>query len=464
MGSIPVNMATALQWRPSLALGDGTNRFLNWLWVWIVLANIGFAALWFSGAPPRHFDIVVIALVGLVMKRAPFWLRYLAFIGALTWTALNFLGGLFNLGPSSLLYSLQFFAEIKPTNALEYVAAGGALLIILFMAFRLLKRDANFASPISILAAAGLALGVAAVDWHFGRDMRGHYFRAAPAGANFGSATQRSGIIARADGQRHIMVVMVEALGVPQNNPELSRLLFRRYKQDPSVAARFEISEGNAPYYNSTTAGEIRELCGRWGDYYDLIDKKDEGCLPAKLARQGYSAEAVHSFKGSFFKRADWYPNIGFEKTTFAQELINAGARNCGGVFPGACDRDVPKMLSERLKSAKKPTLLYWLTLNSHLPVPPGLNLNVDNCERVSLLLKAEFPQICRQFAIYDDVDAALVKEITAADFPETDILIVGDHMPPYFDRHHRTQFDPAHVPWLYLKHKKGASAHSATE
>jgi hypothetical protein len=32
--------------------------------------------------------------------------------------------------------------------------------------------------------------------------------------------------------------------------------------------------------------------------------------------------------------------------------------------------------------------------------------------------------------------------EIAASDFPEADILIVGDHMPPYFDRHHRTQFD----------------------
>ena len=29
-------------------------------------------------------------------------------------------------------------------------------------------------------------------------------------------------------------------------------------------------------------------------------------------------------------------------------------------------------------------------------------------------------------------------REITAPDFPPTDILIVGDHMPPYFDRHHR--------------------------
>jgi hypothetical protein len=464
MGGFPLSIAAALDWRPKLAIGDDVNRLINWLSVWVVLANIGFAALWLSGAPPRHMDIIVIALVGLLVKRAPFWVRFSAFVGVVAWSTLNFVGGLFNLEPSSLLYSLQFLAEIKPANAFEYLAAGAALIIILAMAFRLLKRDANFASPALILAAAGLSTGVAAVDWYVGQDMRGHYFRAAPASADFASATGKSGIIARADGQRHIMVVVVEALGLPSNNPELNRLLFRRYKENPAIAERFELSQGDAPYYNSTTAGEIRELCGRWGDYYDLVDKKDSNCLPAKLARQGYSAEAVHSFKGSFFKRADWYPNIGFERTTFAKDLVGSGARKCGGVFPGACDRDIPKMLADRLKSAKKPTLLYWLTLNSHLPVPPGLNLNVDTCERVSLLLKTEFPQICRQFAIYDDIDAALVKEITADDFPETDILIVGDHMPPYFDRHHRTQFDPAHVPWLYLKHKEVASVKDATD
>lgn len=65
---------------------------------------------------------------------------------------------------------------------------------------------------------------------------------------------------------------------------------------------------------------------------------------------------------------------------------------------------------------------------------------------------------ICRQFAIFDAIDKALVAEITASDFPEADILIVGDHMPPYYDRHHRSQFDPERVPWLYLRHKGGAS------
>ena len=162
----------------------------------------------------------------------------------------------------------------------------------------------------------------------------------------------------------------------------------------------------------------------------------------------------MHSFTGAMFKREDWYPNVGFQKRSFNSELEAAGARKCGGVFPGACDRDIPKQIAARLKAATQPTFLYWLTLNSHLPVPPGLNLNVDHCQRISALLAAEYPQICRQFAIYHDIQVALASEITAKDFPDADILMVGDHMPPYFDRHDRTQFDAGHVPWLYLKRK----------
>ena len=128
--------------------------------------------------------------------------------------------------------------------------------------------------------------------------------------------------------------------------------------------------------------------------------------------------------------------------------------RECGGVFAGACDRDVPPLLAAQLKQGKRPQFVYWLTLNSHLPVPPGLNLDVDHCERISATLAEQYPMICRQFALWDQIDAALVKEITAADFPPTDILIVGDHMPPYFDRHHRSQFAPDRVPWLLLRWK----------
>ncbi len=457
MGCIPVTAITADVPRPAFwSIDDDVKRFGNWVLVWIVFANIGFAALWFAGAPPRHFEIVYAGIIGLVVKRMPFILRYAAFAGIMTWSALKFVGGLFNLSKSSIFYSLQFFAEIKPGNSIDYIAAGAAILVILGLAWKLLKRDMNFSRPLLLAGSIGLFFSLAALDVWIGKDMRRHYFRTAPANAAFSSATGDSGFAARANGKRHLVLIVVEAMGVPRDNPEMDKLLFAPLVDDAAVRARYDLKRGTTPYFNSTTAGEIRELCGRWGDYYDLLDRKDSGCMPAKLAQKGYATHAMHSFTGTFFKRDQWYPNIGFQTREFGSDMQTAGAEKCGGVFPGACDRDIPQQISAKLKAAEKPTFLYWLTLNSHLPVPVGLNLNVDNCQRISPTLATEFPQICRQFAIYHDIQVALAKEITATDFPDSDILLVGDHMPPYFDRHHRTQFDPENVPWLYLRRKDG--------
>ena len=444
----------ALRMQPSFTLDEETKRFLRWALIWVLMANVGFMALWFIGAPLRWWEIGVIGFTGLIVKRFPFWVRYLSFITVMTYSALTFIGGLFNLNLSSLTYSIRFFLELKPGNAVEYIGVGAALVLILGIVFKLMKRDTNFSRPTLIVAAGALFIGLAVVDAQMGKGMRGHYKRLAPEGASFTSASGETGFFGRADGKRNLVMIVVESLGVPSGNPEMKRLLFKLYKDNPAVHERFDLSQGESLYYNSTTAGEIRELCGRWGDYYELVEAKDENCFPAQLVRKGYDTTAMHSFSSTFFKRGEWYPHVGFAKAEFNKELMSAGARQCGGVFAGACDRDIPSQIAARLKAAKKPTFLYWLTLNSHLPVPPGLNLDVDRCERVSPVLARDFPQICRQFNIWHDIDVAVVKEITATDFPETDILIVGDHMPPYFDRYHRSQFDPEHVPYLYLRHK----------
>lgn len=434
-------------------------RLANWLLVWVVTANIGFALMWLIGAPPRMPQILAVGAIGLIVRNQPRWLQFVAYCAALIYSILSFIAGLFNLLTTSLLYSLRFFLELNPTQSIEYMIGGSAVALLAGVAWLFLKRPQHFTDVRMVLAAIVVVLLFAQADWWMGRDMRGHYKREAVEGTPFTSAINQSGFAlgAGADG-RNLMVIMVESLGEPVGNPEMDRLLFARYRQ-PSVAQHFHLSQGTTTYYNSTTSGEVRELCGRWGDYYDLLEQRDNGCLPAQLRRKGFDTIAYHSFAGEFFRRNEWYPNIGFGREVFAGDLLGSGLSNCGGVFPGVCDREMPRVLAARLKAAKKPQFVYWLTVNTHLPVPLGVNLNAENCERLSPVLAKEFPMICRQFAIWDDIDAALVEQITAPDFPPTDILIVGDHMPPYFDRHHRSEFAPDRVPWLYLRWKAGEEA-----
>ena len=79
--------------------------------------------------------------------------------------------------------------------------------------------------------------------------------------------------------------------------------------------------------------------------------------------------------------------------------------------FRAAPDKD--KRSCKALAKAQKPTFLYWLTVNAHLRVSPGENPGDENCAHLS-------PRLAR-------------------------------HMPPYFDRTMRTQFDSRHVQWIRL-------------
>ena len=468
MASVPLSPATGApgeDTQPQRALGlfDRTEfaSFLNWFAVWVVLANLAFAAMWLVGAPPRHHEIIAAGAIGLIVRRMAPWAQCAAFAATMLYSILGFVAGLFNLKIKSLVHSIQFFLEINPANSAEYLIGAAMVVAITGFAFWfILRRDQAFTDTRLVLLAIMGTGGLALLDGQMGEGMRGHYKRAASADTPFVSAQNETGFAASAlagTSQRNLLLIMVESLGTPSGNAEMERLLFARYDR-PDIASRFEVRTGTSTYFNSTTAGEIRELCGRWGDYFEVMDGADPSCLPARLAHKGYETRAYHSFTGAFFDRAEWYPNIGFAQQQFAEDLLERGTLECGGVFPGACDRDVPALIAQDLKAASAPQFAYWLTVNSHLPVPPGMNLDVDACDTHSPVLADEFPMICRQFALWNQMDDAIIEQITSADFPPTDILIVGDHMPPYFDRHHRSQFAPDTVPYLLLEWREGAT------
>lgn len=446
--------AAAVRWPRIPGLGsriDPQTRLLgNWLLVWVLLLNMAFMPMWFVGGPLRAVPIGVFATIGLIVRNWPAWQRQVIFFAGLVYSTIQFTAGTFNLNIWSLVDSVRFLGEMSPASSPEYLVAGAILAISAIVGMLWARKPMGFAGRRQMGGAVLAVVALIATDGGFSIGLRGHYAREAPNDARFESASTLSGWGAASPARDHRLLVMVESLGQPRSGTELEQRLFALYLT-PAVRARYTITTGKTLYYNSTTAGEVRELCGRWSDYYGLVDRPDPGCLPARLRRQGYDTIALHSFEGAFFDRAKWYPNVGFDRRIFRDTLHARGAERCGGVFAGVCDRDVPKQIGALMSAAKKPTFLYWLTVNSHLPVPQGMNLGVDRCGQVSPVLQRDLPMICRQLAIWDAIDRALVKTITADDFPATDILIVGDHMPPYFDRTYRSQFDPEHVPWIRL-------------
>jgi len=175
------------------------------------------------------------------------------------------------------------------------------------------------------------------------------------------------------------------------------------------------------------------------------------------LADRGYETRAYHGFVPKFFNRDRWYPLIGFEHTSFKADLERRGARHCPNVFPGACDRDIPALIAEDIAHSDGPQFVYWLTLNSHLPVVANRELQTENCRQLGASLDSRFPLVCRLFAIWDGTAEALARMAARPDFPPTDILVVGDHMPPFTQQKSRLLFDPANVPWFLLRYRGSA-------
>lgn len=431
----------------------GLRSFQNWVLCWLLLPNLGYWLLWTIGAPPRPGAVLVTGFAGIFVQRAPFPIKFLTFILAVIVGASFFVSALFNLSILSLVHSLEFAGELSPSASWEYVICGVAVAGTLVAAWHLLHRPTQLVGVTKFAAAASLTVLAASLDGRMSRAAVGTYERIPDPSAPFASAVNASGFDRSARGDRHLVVVMVEAMGEP-TDPRIRQKLIDLFAT-AEVRARYQVTSGNTLFYGSTTSGEMRELCGRWADYREVLEKRDPNCLPARLAASGYQTQAWHSFKGSMFDRTRWYPNIGFQSMRFGPEMQKGGAEACPGVFVGACDRDVPRQIAANLKAARSPQFLYWLTLNSHLPVLKNKQLRTEECNRFDRAFALSFPMSCRLLGLFRDVGSALSKEISAPDFPATDILIVGDHLPPFFDRKNREQFQPDRVPWILLRAKE---------
>lgn len=85
--------------------------------------------------------------------------------------------------------------------------------------------------------------------------------------------------------------------------------------------------------------------------------------------------------------------------------------------------------------------------------------LRTEDCRQLGPALDADYPQVCRLFAVWDDTAAALAAMTSRPGFPPTDILIVGDHMPPFTQQASRMKFDSTKVPWVLLRYRPSRAA-----
>jgi hypothetical protein len=424
-----------------------------WRWAlwWILVPNLAFILMWPIGGPSMAAPMLGGGLLAVLFSGSTN--RSARMLVVTIMFALSLLGYIalsFNLSMNTMFSSVQFLPDLNPLESPEYLIFACLMVVSL----SLLIARATKAPPLVRRDHKILALGLIAllinVDSIATAGTRGSYKMSAPAGAPMDSGMIQNNLIPGAISARNLVVILVESWGEPGNRED--RAIFDKLWNPQRWSARYDVKMGSSAYFGSTTNAEMREWCGVWADYKSF-DFDHSNCLPKQFHDAGYKTIALHSFEGSFFDRHDWYPKIGFDEAMFRPDLIKFGAAPCDGVFPGACDRDVPGLIGRLLrKEPDQRKLIYWLTVNGHLPLPSNPSLATDKCTLGSQQWRENYAMLCRSYEVQRQIVESLTDEIMRPDFPDTDILIVGDHMPPFFPRYLRTRFDAQHVPWVMLR------------
>ncbi|MYL98876.1 sulfatase-like hydrolase/transferase [Novosphingobium sp. FGD1] len=427
---------------------------------WVLVPNLGAVVMWVIGGPSMAFPMFVSGLLAiLVCHSRAVWLRRLGVLACFATSLLMYVAYSFNLDFEKIAASLAYAGELNLGNSPEYVAAALILTMALAAALRFAPHTPRLSEggqKLMALAAVSLLINADSVAT---AGTRGTYKMAAPAGTPIDSALFQTRIAPETLKSRNLVVILVESLGQPNNAHD--RRLFDRAWGAHRWSARYAVSSGMTAYYGSTTNAELREWCSIWSDY-DRFDFANAHCLPGRFREAGFATTAIHAFTGDFFDRQDWYADLGFDTALFKPDLLQQGASACGGVFAGACDVDVPRIIGKRLRaSGDRRNLIYWLTLNSHLPVPSDPSLHTQTCHTDDPEWDARLPMLCRSYQIQQNLADAIAAEIMRPDFPEADVLIVGDHMPPFFPRALRSRYDTEHVPWILLRNQAASKRSS---
>jgi phosphoglycerol transferase MdoB-like AlkP superfamily enzyme len=249
----------------------------------------------------------------------------------------------------------------------------------------------------------------------------------------------------------NLVLILVESWG-RANNPSLGSALVGPYEQ-PELEARYRMLEGTVPFYGGTVAAEARELCGnRMGLHLvDASERTLENCLPNRLRNLGYRTVALHGMSSRMFDRRTWYGTIGFDETWFRDRLTGEGLPDCFGAFAGTCDASIAGWIGKRLSvPAPDPQFVYWVTLNSHLPVP--IPTQVDRpapCAPGSIL--GENPPLCSWYQLIVNVHRAVDELAMSALARPTVFVVVGDHAPPFAAPDLKAQFAASVVPYVIL-------------
>ena len=444
--------------------------------VWAVAGTVVFVS-----RPMVCVDYLVAGSSAAVLPR---WATLALVAAVLAADALTSLGGIYYFLGADLLSALQYLSALAWAPLLAFAWPGRvAGLAYLVATARLIHLDdtRSHRTAMTLLLAAGLLTGIDTVngtntlvhsgDVRVAANIAGSALvlvgrlaasspalaHATPVPAPSATADLRAFLTdasGRADG--HILVVVVESWGVPQSPLTHDTLIAPLLSAN--VRADYTVRTGTLESRGATVSAELRELCGVRAAGVAAAPSQAaawRSCLPWLAREKGYTTAAYHGFSGAMFNRTLWYPVIGFQQAAFAETVRSRAqaTRSCGQLFSGGlCDRDVLLALERDLLEARQPQFLYWLTLESHLPVDPQEATGAAPCD--TLGSDAPGVGVCRSMTVVARTLSQIASLATDSRFALSWIVVVGDHPPPFAARRDRAWFESNRVPFVELRRR----------
>ncbi|MGB2889185.1 MAG: sulfatase-like hydrolase/transferase [Candidatus Acidiferrales bacterium] len=248
---------------------------------------------------------------------------------------------------------------------------------------------------------------------------------------------------------RNIALILVESYGISRDANDAALVSAPFNSLD--IRQHYDVTTGTVPFHGSTVSAEFRELCGMSASI-GVHPNDFSSCLPTLLKQWGYETISFHGFTESMFARNKWYPIMGFDKSLFAEQMEKIpGVNICGGIFPGVCDADVARLIGDYLaNNSSRRNFVYWVTLNSHLPVLRSLaSGGAFNCGTARA--PVQDADICMWMSLIYKAHSSIAALALRPDLPATEFYIVGDHAPPFILQERRKMFSPGIVPYLHL-------------
>ena len=401
------------------------------------------------GTPPRSVTIICYVLVAMFcrigfVKFSIFFLLCLsAFDIAMT------IGLMFSLSAIEIVAAAKYAQQLDMSSSPFYVLSGICFIASIFIYGYMLTQKRDVLKQANLFIVFLCLFAFVGLDRYLNTSPHYSLGTSYAEGSPFNSAILNSGFEEKlASTQPNVLIVMVEGLGRLVDDEQQS-LVFAPLA-GKAIEDRYVIERGSTSYYGSTTAGEMRELCGSRDSYLDLQTMSNKAdCLPARLEKQGYETMAFHGFPPDIFERDTWYPQVGIEKLIWGNDILNKTEGVCGLVFRGACDVDIAPIVSDALHGEGSPRLVYWLTLNTHVPVRPDDVNPRFNCDANG----GSFGNVdvCRITSLWSDLMEQIAKVVVDPTLPPTAIMIVGDHAPPFWSRKARNAFRVGEVSWISL-------------